>query len=112
MPLKNIRQVRRDLKVWGLFWSDAEMGQGYARQSVTARICETLRTEIQISSTLYLFSYHADSIYVPPYIQEIGNAVDKLASNCKAAIHDKYIKHKKRDDFYLREAENALIALL
>jgi hypothetical protein len=112
MPLKTIKQVRSDLRVWGIFWAKAEMGQGYSSQSVTARICEILRTEIQISSDLHLFSHQADSMYVPPHIEEIGESVAKLSSPCQCAIRDKYIKQKKRDDLYLREAENSLIVLL
>ncbi len=112
MPLKNIKQVRKDLRVWGSFWANAEMGQGYARQSVTARICEIMRTQVQISFDLHLFSHQADNFYVPPHIDEIGRAIDRLSLSCRTAVKDKYIKRKVRDDYYIREAENALIAFL
>ena len=112
MQLKTIKQVRKDLRVWGSFWANAEMGQGYARQSVTARICEIMRTHVQISSDLHLFSHQADNLYVPPHIDEIGKAVDRLSLSCRSAVKDKYIKQKKRDDYFIREAENTLIAFL
>ena len=112
MPLKTIKQVRKELRVWGSFWARAEEGQGYARQSVTARICEMLRTQVVVSSDLHLFSHQADSLFVPLHIEEIGNVVDKLPHNFKLALKDKYIKNKVRNDYYLREAENLLISLL
>ncbi|MEM7421718.1 MAG: hypothetical protein AAF364_18650 [Pseudomonadota bacterium] len=112
MPLKTIKQVRGDLRAWGNFWAKAELGQGYARQSVTARICEIMRTQVQISSDLHLFSHQADNFYVPPHIDEIGKAIDRLSLSCRTAIKDKYIKRKVRDDYYIREAENTLIAFL
>ena len=112
MPLKTIKQVRKDLRVWGSFWANAEMGQGYARQSVTARICEIMRTQVQISSDLHLFSHQADNFYVPPHIDEIGKAIDRLSLRCRTAVKDKYIKQRHRDEYYIREAENMLIAFL
>lgn len=112
MPLKTIKQVRRDLDIWGYFWANAELGQGYAKQSVTARICEILRTEIQISSDLHLFSHQADSMFVPSHIDDIGKAVERLSQKCRAALADKYIKRKDRNDYYVREAENTLLTLL
>lgn len=112
MPLKTIKQVRKDLRVWGSFWARAEEGQGYARQSVTARICEMLRTQVLVSSDLHLFSHQADNLFVPEHIEEIGNVVDKLPHNFKLALKDKYIKNKVRNDYYLREAENLLISRL
>ena len=112
MPLKTIKQVRKDLRMWGSFWAQAEMGQGYARQSVTARIMEIMRTQIQISSDLHLFSHQADNLYVPPHIDEVGKAIDRLSHNCRSALADKYIKRKTRDDYFIREAENTLIAFL
>ena len=112
MPLKNIKQVRKDLRVWGSFWANAEMGQGYARQSVTARICEIMRTQVQISSDLHLFSHQADNFYVPPHIDVIVNALDRLSLSCRTAVKDKYIKRKVRDDYYISEVENTLIEFL
>jgi hypothetical protein len=112
MPLKTIKQVRKDLRIWGSFWARAEQGQGYARQSVTARICEMLRTQVVSSSDLHLYSNQADSLFVPLHIEEIGNVVDKLPHNFKLALKDKYIKNKVRNDYYLREAENLLISRL
>lgn len=112
MPLKNIKQVRKDLQKWGNFWAAAKSGQGYPRQSVTARICEIMRTQVQISSDLHLFSHQADNFYVPPDVHEIGEAIDKLSLSCRTAVKDKYIKRKVRDDYYIREAENTLIAFL
>ncbi|MAI64812.1 MAG: hypothetical protein CL600_08055 [Alteromonas sp.] len=112
MPLKTIKQVRKDLRVWGSFWARAEQGQGYARQSVTARICEMLRTQVFSSPDLHLYSNQVDSLFVPLHIEEIGRVIDKLPHNFKLALKDKYIKNKVRNDYYLREAENLLISRL
>lgn len=112
MQLKTIKQVRKDLSVWGSFWARAEMGQGYASNSVTARICEMLRTQVLSSSDLHLFNDRAESIFVPLHIEETGNAIDKLSNKCRAAVKDKYIKKRQRNDLYIREAENALLGLL
>jgi hypothetical protein len=112
MSLKTIKQVRKDLEFWGLFWQEKQLGSGYASTSVTARICETLQTEVFISSDLHLFSHSADAMYVPPHIKIIDEAVSFLSKECRKAIMDKYIKCKNRTDYYLIEAENKLIGLL
>lgn len=112
MSHKTIKEVRSDLKLWGYFWREKELGAGFASTSVTARICETLQTEVYISSDLHLFSHSADAIYVPDHIEVIGNAVNQLTHKCRKAVRDKYISKKERSDYYIAEAENKLIALL
>lgn len=112
MSHKTIKQVRSDLTAWGNFWREKELGAGYASTSITARICETLRTEVYISSDLHLFSNTADAIYEPEYIDEIGRAISKLTAKCQKAIADKYKNKIARTDLYLVEAENSLIPLL
>jgi len=112
VQLKTIQQVRKDLRCWGLFWSQKKLGSGYARTSVTAKICETLKTEVYTSSDLHLFNSSADSIYIPPHIERIGDAINKLSFGCRKAVNDKYINLNECSDFYIREAENSLIPLL
>tara|TARA_Y100000780_G_scaffold225263_1_gene237600 strand:- start:662 stop:1000 length:339 start_codon:yes stop_codon:yes gene_type:complete len=112
MSLKTIKQVRKDLEFWGLFWQEKQLGAGYASTSPTERACETLRTKIYTSSDLHLFSHSSDAIYVPQHIKTIDEAVHLLSIEFKKALKDKYIKCKERNDLYVLEAENKLIALL
>lgn len=112
MSHKTIKQVRSDLKYWGGFWRRRELGEGFASTSVTARICETLRTEVYISSDLHLFSHTSEAIYVPENVKRIGDAINQLTPMCKKAVIDKYKKQKERSDYYIIEAENRLIPLL
>jgi len=112
MQHANIKQVRKSLQGWGLFWARQEMGSGYASKSSTAKICEMLRTEIFVSSDLHLFSHLSENMHEPEHIKEISNAIAKLSRRCRLAVSQKYIKGRKEDDYYTREAENILMGLM
>lgn len=112
MPLKTIKQVRKDLKMWGDYWRNHEPTQGYARRSATDKLCEVLRTKVNISSDLHLFSHHADAIYVPPHIEKIDKAIEQLSIECRKAIKDRYQNLISRNDYYVVEAENSLLGLM
>lgn len=106
-----INDLRAELKAWGNFWAAKEALQGYASKSVTARCCEVLQTGIWASSDRYLFSHHADNIYVPWYINRVDVAVVTLPPPQRAAVTKRYIKSQRltsTERLALLHAETAL----
>lgn len=89
----NIRELRAELKRWGMFWASKESLQAYASTSVTERCCEVMRTGVWISSEKHLFSHHSESIYVPEHISAIDKIIRPLPVPQKAAINRRYIKN-------------------
>lgn len=112
MKHTTIKQVRKSLAMWGLFWARQEMGSGFGSKSTTARICETLQTEVYTSSSLYQFSHLSDNMHEPEHIKEIGDAIAKLSSKCRQAISNKYIKGDEINNYYTIEAENSLLGMI
>lgn len=111
----NIRELRGELKAWGRFWAEKETLQGYASNSVTARCCEVLKTGIWASSDKYLFSHHADNIYVPWHIARIDHALLNLPNPQKAVITKRYIKQTQLNSterLALLHAETYLLPLI
>lgn len=118
--ITTIQHVQYQLRVWGLFQAIQELGAGFASVSVTARICDMLRTQIWASSDLHLFSHLSDNMYEPDHIRQTTEAVEKLNQNCRRAIAIKYKESLSRelinkddmDNYWTREAENHLLGLL
>ena len=118
--LTTIKHVEFSLYVWGKFWASKEQGQGFASISITARICDMLRTEIWSSSDLHLFSHLSDNVFEPEHIEITTNAISKLSNNCKLAIYAKYkhllpmkeVPKESLDNYWIKEAENALIGMI
>ena len=110
-----INDLRSELKAWGKFWAERESLQGYASKSVTARCCEVLKTGIWASSDRYLFSHHADNIYVPWYVARIDKALSNLPAPHKAVVNKRYVKQvvlSSTEKLALLHAEVNLISLL
>ena len=118
--ITTIKHVEFSLYVWGKFWASKEQGQGFASISITARICDMLRTEIWSSSDLHLFSHLSDNVFEPEHIELTTNAISKLSNNCKLAIYSKYkhllkmeeIPKELKTNFWVDKAENELISLI
>jgi len=119
-PITKIQQVEFNLYVWGKFWAQKELGAGYASISITARICDMLRTQIWSSSDLHLFSHLSDNVFEPEHIELTTIAINKLSTNCKKAVSAKY-KHMHqmhelpkeiKDNYWTREAENQLLGTI
>jgi len=118
--ITTIKHVEFSLYIWGKFWASKEQGTGYASISITARICDMLRTEIWASSDLHLFSHLSDNVYEPEHIEEITEAINCLSNQCKQAVFAKYkhmhpmneVRQEVRNNFWVAKAENTLLGIL
>ena len=89
--MRNINDVRFDLKQWGDFWSRQEQGQGYASKSNVEQLRETLQTGCSIQGTGHLISHCADNMHVPDHISVIDKLLHALSPKCKMALRQRYI---------------------
>jgi len=122
----NAKELDKLLQSWGKFWASRESLQGYASTSVTERCCQVLKTGIWASSDKYLFSHHADQVFVPDWVNHIDSQIAvlqdvslerRLISTTiqKAAITQRYIKLQKVKGFQriaLLHAQSQLLALI
>lgn len=109
---RTIKDVRKDLGMWGRFWSNQEVGRGYASISVTERLRQMLDLGIWSSSDLHLYSNTADALYIPGHIETVDKAVGKLPKAQQRELAQKYIKGKDVDNYHTREGENTLITAI
>jgi hypothetical protein len=105
-------QVRHRLKVWGSFWREKQQGAGFGSNSVTGRLCETLRTGIYSQGTKYQVRDSADEIYVPEHIAEVDDCLQALTASELKQLKKFYVKQKKERNLFLDRAENKLAGML
>ncbi|WP_112353000.1 hypothetical protein [Shewanella benthica] len=107
--LMNIKNLRKELKVWGRYWSRQELGQGYASRSACDRLKEPFTPSRCGGSRNHL---------PPDHINSYDMKVYTLAIDCRRALRAQYICNgqwqligfdsKKTFLFWLRRAEMAL----
>jgi len=112
MPLKTIKETRKELARWGNFWRSKEYGSGFSSVSPTARICETLRSECYTEGTAHQVSHLSDNIYEPADVLRVSAIVNKLSGNCRQAILAKYVKKKQVTGYFIDEAERFVMIQL
>lgn len=88
----NIDKLQNVLLAWGQYWYHQETGAGYGSNSVTGRLCETLRTGIYSSGTAHQVADRSESIIPPQHIQAIDDVLPLLT---KAEIKHLNIKYKR-----------------
>ena len=108
--LMNIKTLRKELKVWGRYWSRQELGQGYASRSACDRLKEPFAPSSQGGSRDHIS---------PEHINRYDIKVCCLAHDCRRALRAQYICHgqwqllgfdsNKTFLFWLTRAEIALI---
>lgn len=112
--------MRNRLFDWGKWWFRYESEQlGYGRNSVTGRMCETLKTGVYSQGTGHLVASRADSIIVPDEIHEVDQALEILNKTqlhyiqilYKNSVEKKEIMNYDRDLITVT-AESKLIGLL
>ncbi|WP_100913555.1 hypothetical protein [Pseudoalteromonas spongiae] len=121
----DIKKLRKELKVWGVFWRNHESVGGYASKSNVDRIREVCELGGWCSSDLHLFD-SASSIHAPEHIQITTALIDRLKTPYKIAIMAWYTKRLRGDEFasytkakskrdgelLLMHAENALLVMV
>lgn len=105
-------QVRERLKSWGGFWREQQQGAGFGSNSVTGRLCESLRTGVFSQGTKYQVMDRSDEIRVPEHIEEIDNCLSRLTASEVVYLKLKYINRKKVKRHILESAENKLAGML
>ncbi|MCY7295112.1 hypothetical protein [Alteromonas sp. a30] len=110
--MMKIKELRRALKEWGRFWSSRRLGPGFSATSSTHRLCDQLKTGVQQEAAQQFFNRQADAVFVPEHIEKMDNAIEKLSTQCRLAVVNKYVHQKKETGYYQREAELALMRLL
>jgi hypothetical protein len=108
----NLKQVRKELNVWGMFWAFKREGAGYSSNSVTGRLCETLRTGVFSIGTKYQVRDRADEIRVPEHIQVIDDCLHELTASELMYLKLKYINKKRINNLFIDRAEHKLASLL
>ena len=109
----NIKQLRRDLQVWGDYWHSKEFGLGYNRRAATEKIGLGKNS----------FQNNAD-FDVPAHIEELDLKISLLKPECIKALRVEYIVRKPAQlvvkqygfetvrafRFWLRKAEKNLVS--
>ncbi|WP_229814700.1 hypothetical protein [Shewanella hanedai] len=108
----NIKTLRKELKVWGMYWARQEQGQGYASRSACDRLKEPFVLSCSGGSRNHL---------PPDHINRYEMKVYCLAHDCRRAIRAQYIckgqwllmgfESKKSFLFWLRKAELTLLSI-
>ena len=109
--------MRFELKQWGDFWVRQEQGQGYSSKSNVQAVKEACQVGCASSSYLHLFSYRADSIFVPAHIEVIDYDLERLSHRCIIALRQRYVNKgqilyftdKETFLFWLKKAERELL---
>ncbi len=70
-----LKEARFALRCWGQFWSEKEMGLGFASRSIIASMMEIGEVGISARSDKHLYSHGSDGIYVPNHIAEVDHAI-------------------------------------
>jgi hypothetical protein len=107
---------------WGQFWDEKERGSGYGSNSITGKMCETLRTGIFSVGTAHMVSHTSDAINVPERLYLIDSAITRLTFNERKWLVAKYKKPfrgkeelKERVKFtnmFIAKAEHRLLGIL
>ena len=110
--MRNVKQVKRELKAWGNYWRFQEVGQGYAKRSACDKLGEVLT-----NSDAHLYENEFD---IPEHIQCIDSQIRSLSHDCRRAIRAKYIclgtwtlvgfKVRTSYDYWLKNAEIRLLS--
>lgn len=107
-----LKQVKERLKDWGRFWRSKREGSGYGSNSVTGRLCETLRTGVFSQGTKYQVMHTADEIHVPDHIAEIDDCLKYLTPSELVYLKLFYINNKGNRTIFIDRAENKIAGLL
>ena len=88
--MANIKNLRRELKAWGLFWSSNEYGSGFSDKSNVLKVAEFCKRGGVVFSQSSAFEMH-----VPQDIEVMTYSIDKLSVHERLVLIGKYVKKKK-----------------
>ena len=109
IALRTIKNLRKELRVWGNFYVKYEMGNSYPSRSACDRLSEPV---IRGGNSV------APEIDTPSHILVTDRLVNRLSNNCRKAIRVQYLcsgefaaffDSKKSFLFWLKRAEIALM---
>lgn len=108
MPHKTIKQLRKELKAWGLFWRGKQLN---IKQNVSSieKVSEILKKGTVIDGVSASAFNTSDSINVPDKYQELDRSIESLSIDCRLALVNKYIKGHDVTGYWIDKAELQLL---
>lgn len=111
-----LKELRFALRVWGRFWSDKEMGLGFASRSITATMMEIGLLGVSSRSDKHLYSHGSAGVFVPDHIAVIDRVIETyLRKEEKLLIRAVYVQRRKtteKGNRLLLRIENVLARYL
>jgi hypothetical protein len=108
-----IKELRKNLKMWGRFWRSKETIQGFATTSINERSDQTFSNR-----------NHSENIFVPHMIEALTHKMSQLRPECIRALRARYIheaplkeaaillgfESKRSAEFWLVKAEREMLS--
>ncbi len=107
--LRTVKNLRKELRIWGNYYVKYEMGSGYPSRSACDRLQEAVIRSVGSVEP---------ELSAPPAIYATDLMVKKLSFNCRKAVRVQYLcsgnwaqfyDSKKTFTFWLKRAEIALL---